>query len=423
MTMAPESHEDYQSILQRVRSRPLYLWGAAQTGIGVLHALSRLGIRPAGFIDRRKQSFPDGVGGVPVFTADEVLSTERQGPRPFIINTTTLYADQVAGSCVAAGLRPSEDFISYEVLCPCDFQVIVSSTCNLRCVSCPVGNRPQGMASGFMAAADYAKVLDKILSEVPLLSTIQLFNWGEPFLNPDLARIVEITNERGVLCSLSSNMNLHRGFEDVIAAKPAFLRISLSGNEGTYSVTHTGGKWDLFLKNIQTLHDLTARYNPGMVVEAAYHVYATTTQQDVERARSLCASLGIVFRPHLAALLPLDNVLDYMEGTPLTAEAMKTVGMLRIPIDEALARSRKERTQQCSFERTLNIESDLSVKQCGLWIRPGENRVVDNFLDIPFDRIAALRRAHPLCPFCKARGLHRFCSVYTGDASDLAAQK
>jgi MoaA/NifB/PqqE/SkfB family radical SAM enzyme len=272
-----------------------------------------------------------------------------------------------------------------------------------------------------MTAARYEQVLDKILAETPLITLIQLFNWGEPFLNPELARIVEITNAHGVLCSLSSNLNLRKGFEDVIAAKPAFLRVSLSGNEQTYGITHTGGKWEVFVENMQALHDLRSRYNPEMVVEAAYHVYATTTAQDIEKARSLCSSMDIVFRPHLAALLPLDNVLDYMEKKPLSPEATQTIGMLRVPIDMALERARKERAEQCSFERTLNIESDLSVKQCGLWIRPGENRVVPDFLETPFDRITELRRAHPLCSFCKARGLHRFCSVYTGDASDLAS--
>lgn len=406
-------------LLERIKSRPLYLWGAAQTGIGLLNALGRLEIRPIGFIDKRKNDQLNSVFNVPVFLPDEVLTRITPEHRPFIINTTTLHADHIAASCRQAGLLPEEDFISYECLCPFDYQVIVSGACNLRCISCPVGNREEHLNNGFMKAAEYEKVLDKILTESPLITMIQLFNWGEPFLNPELACIVEMTNARNVLCSLSSNMNLQRGFEDVIAAHPAFLRISMSGNRQSYAISHTGGKWDLLMKNMEELHKLRNRCHPELVVEVAYHVYATSSSEDLETVNKLCRSLGFVFRPHLAALLPLDNVKDHIEGTPLSDEARATIGMLRVPIDEALSLARAQRDQQCSFERTLSIESDLSVKHCGLWIRPSDNRVTENYLTMPIEKILSTRRSSRLCPLCKEDGLHRFCSVYTDNSSDL----
>ncbi len=406
--------------MANIRNRPLYLWGAAQTGIGIVHALSRLGITPAGFIDKRKETLKGSVYGLPVFLPSEILPTFAKDNRFFIVDTTTLHADQIANDCRAAGLTHTEDFISYEQICPYDFQVIVSSVCNLRCISCPVGNRQSGMHSGFMSAADYEKVLDKILAESPLISMIQLFNWGEPMLNADLAKIVEITNSRFVMCSLSSNMNRIQGLESVIAAKPAFFRVSMSGNEKTYPVSHTGGSWRKLLDNLKVLSGLRKSVNPDMVVEVAYHVYANTTRQDIDAAKKLCESMDFVFRPHLAALLPLDNVLDYKNKTTISPEANTTISMVRLSIDEALARADAQKDRACSFERTLSIESDRSVKQCGLWTRPEQNEVARDFLTMPLDKIMEKRREHGLCKLCKAHGLHRFCSIYTDDASNLA---
>jgi len=403
---------NFTDVLARLRARPLYPWGAAQTGIGVLQALRRLGISPVAFIDKRWESLRGGVSALPVVSLADAL-TRCGATRPLILNTSTLHTDAISLQCEEAGLSLADDFLSYEQLCPVDFQVIVSSVCNLRCISCPVGNRADHESGSFMNADNYTLVLDKILSEVPLVSIVQLFNWGEPFLNPQLARIVEVTNSRGVLCSISSNLNLRKDFSDVIAAKPAFVRVSMSGTPERYAVTHTGGQWELFLCNMESLAELRARLHPDMTVEVAYHVYATTTPADMDRARALCDRLGFVFRPHLAALLPLDNVLDHVDGKPLSAEAQQTLDMLKIPLDQALTLAREQRHMQCSFERTLNIESDLSVRQCGLWVRAHDNRVVNNFLTTPLSRIMELRRASRLCPLCKAQGLHRFCSVYT----------
>jgi MoaA/NifB/PqqE/SkfB family radical SAM enzyme len=408
----------YKTSLSSSMNRPVYLWGAAQTGIGMLKALERISIKPAGFIDKRKADLQDGVCGFPVFLLHEVIAAH-ENIKPFIINTTTMHMDRIFRECEAVGLLPEKDLVSYEQLCPVDYQVIVSSTCNLRCISCPVGNRPRGMHKGFMHADDYVKVLDKILYETPLITIMQLFNWGEPFLNPELAKIIEITNERGVLCSLSSNMNIVRNFEDVIAARPAFLRISMSGNRNSYGITHTDGKWDLLVNNLRTLHDLRTRYNPDMLIEVAYHVYATTTAEDIRNVHTFCDDLGFIFRPHLAALLPLDNVRDYMDKKVLSKEACATIDMLRIPIDEAIRLASEHKGNICCFDHSLTIESDLSVKQCGLWTYPEGNIVADNFLEISIEDIMSKRLSSSLCNLCKESGLHRFCSIYTDNSSDL----
>ena len=408
----------HKAILSSIMNRPVYLWGAAQTGIGMINALERISIKPAGFIDKRKEDIQEGVCGFPVYSLDEVMAAH-DDIKPFIINTTTIHMDRIFSECEAVGLLPEKDFISYEQLCPVDYQVIVSSTCNLRCISCPVGNRPSGMHKGFMRADDYVKVLDKILSETPLITIIQLFNWGEPFLNPELGKIIEITNERGVLCSMSSNMNIVKNFENVIAAKPAFLRISMSGNKNTYDITHTGGKWDLLVNNLRKLHDLRKRHNPGMLIEVAYHVYATTTAEDIRNVQAFCDELGFILRPHLAALLPLDNVRDYMNKKVLSREACATIDMLRLPIDEAISLAFEQKGNICCFDHSLTIESDLSVKQCGLWVYPEGNIVADNFLETSIENITSIRQSSSLCELCKEFGLHRFCSIYTDNSSDL----
>jgi MoaA/NifB/PqqE/SkfB family radical SAM enzyme len=398
--------------------RPIYLWGASQTGLGMMYALHRRDVEVTGFIDKRKDLQGGYIYGLPVYGPEEILHGPRRALFPFIINATFQHKNEISSQCEAAGLLPGVDFVYYEQLSPFDYQVVVSGICNLRCISCPLGNMPKKAPAGIMSASSYARVLDKILKENPYLGIIQLYNWGEPLLNPELAAIIRLTNERQVLCAVSSNLSLARDFEDVIQARPGCFRVSLSGWGETYAITHTRGNWDLVLSNMQRLSELRARYCPEMPVEVTYHLYKHN-HDDAQKIRLLCEKLGFVFRPHMAALLPLDNVASYLHGGQLSPQANNTIEMLMLPIDRALKAAAKECNLSCNFEHAINIDWDLTVKHCGLYYSRTDNIVAASYLETSLEEILAQRRKSRLCRTCREKGLHRFCRFYTGETPDL----
>ncbi len=402
---------DAGTLRRRIGGRPLYLWGAAQVGIGMLHSLERSGIEVRAFIDKRAALHGTELHGKPVMGPGEVLEGFL-GARPFIIHTTFQYQEAIAAQCQAAGLEEGRDFLSYAQINPLDYQVVVAGICNLKCISCPLGNMPLHRA-GLMSAQTYGQVLDKILAENPMLGVIQLYNWGEPLLNPDLAEIIRRTGERGVLCAVSSNLAIKKDFEEVIAAKPGIFRISLSGTGGSYGITHTGGDWERVQHNMRALARHRGQHHPQMPVEVTYHLYRDNGGEPRREVQALCEELGFVFRPHLAALLPLDNVAAYTLGRTLSEEAERTVQMLALPMEEALAEAASRRQLDCAMEHAINIEWDTSVKHCGLYYDARDNRVTDSYLETPLDEILRRREASTLCRRCKGPGLHRFCAVYT----------
>ena len=220
---------------------------------------------------------------------------------------------------------------------------------------------------------------------------------------------------------MKSKGNQEKEWERVISS-PAPNNLRGRTQEGAHikgsGNSAVGGDWDRVINNLQQLQQLRDRFNPGMVVEVAYHIYKTTFPNDVAKVRRMCTQLGFIFRPHRAALLPLDNVLDYERSIPLSSPAMATIELLHLPIDEALAAAQAQKRYQCRFERTLCIESDRSVKQCGLWTRPDDNTAADDFCTTSLDTIVRNRKESDLCRICKEKGLHRFCSIYTDTVSD-----
>lgn len=392
-----------------IRGRQLYVWGASIVGSGTCRALERCGLPPVAFIDSSSRFKGKTTLGYHVLSPGEVLDVPSQRDNAFIIIASGHYEAEISGLCQASGLLPGKDFMSARELSPLDPSVDVSGLCNLRCISCPRGNYEEQPPRGFMSAVTYKQVLEKLLLELPFMGNIQLYAWGEPLLNPEIAKIIRITVEHGLLCAISTNLNLRKDFDEVIRARPDWIKVSASGFGPSYETTHTGGDWELFLSNLKQLSKLKQQIHPEMYVEINYHLYRHNLGDEYQQMADLCKNLGFVFRPNWAYLYPLDKVMDYCEGRELGQEARQTLDMMLLGIDEGLMRARSQANLPCAEERCFPISWDLSVRSCGAYFWP---TVAENYLTEPMSSIIERRNKSGICAECKRHALHRFTSVY-----------
>src|SRR5260221_10222796 len=72
---------------------------------------------------------------------------------------------------------------------PQQIHLEASSFCQLRCPSCPTttGAIHPAVGSGFLKFDDFRKLLES----APALNSVEISNYGEVFLNPQLLRILE----------------------------------------------------------------------------------------------------------------------------------------------------------------------------------------------------------------------------------------
>ena len=392
-----------------VGGRTVFLWGASIVGFGVCRAVERNGIKPGGFIDSSKRLKGKSSLGYKVYLPDEILPDAAERKNKFIIITSGHYENEIENICIKAGLAKNMDFISARTICPLDPSIDISGICNLHCISCPRGNMHYQTPAGFMRIETYNKVLDKILKELPFVGNIQLYAWGEPLINPDVAQIIDATVKRHVLCAISTNLNIRTDLSAAIKAKPDWIKVSVSGYGKEYERTHTGGNWKLFFANIHKLKKLKEEFNPDMYVEVNYHLYKHNTGDQYKMIKELCEKLGFIFRPNPAYLYSLDNLLDYREGRPLSSEAVETLDMLLLAIDDGIARAEQQKLLPCAEERCFPINWNLNVRFCGAYFKPV---LVDNFLETPLSEIIEKRNASVFCDKCKSYALHRFTSVY-----------
>lgn len=392
-------------------NKKVFIWGAMIVGQGVCRSLERIGVPVESFLDRSPSLQGGSALGYTIGKPDDVFESVRAGKG--IIIAASGHCDlEIGDSCEQNGLRKGLDYILCRELNDIDPSVDIAGMCNLRCISCPRGNEKTQPTKGFMSAVTYRKVLDKLLREIPLLGSIQLYTWGEPLLNPELPEIVAMTREARVLTAISSNLNYAKNLEAVIAANPDWFKVSCSGWEETYERTHTGGKWNIFLTNLRHLVQFRNRIHPEMQITVNYHLYKHNLGEDYRRMEALCNKLSLIFRPSPAYLYPVDAVLDFIEGRELSPEARKTLPMLLMSLDEGIAKARERSHLPCPEERCFPINWDCGVRACGVFFRPF---IADNYLDTPLSEIIERKKRSELCVQCRKYSLHQFTGIYLAE--------
>ncbi|MDR2198933.1 MAG: hypothetical protein LBR53_05675 [Deltaproteobacteria bacterium] len=393
-------------------SRDIYLWGARRLGFSTLNSFTREGMTVKGFLDSSPDIQGKFIQGQPVFSPNDILS--KPTDQSFIIITAGLYVSEISNACNESGFIHKKDFIAAHELQRLDYLIDVSGSCNLKCISCPRGNMRNHPEAGFMRAETFEKVLSKIIKEDPLTGAVGLYIFGEPLLNTELPEIIKICNDNGILASVSSNLNIRKSFVETIKARPAWFRVSTSGFGASYEVTHTGGKWDLFLKNLHNLRDWREEYNPDMDVEVFYHLYKDRTD-DYKKMAELCGELNFTLRVCHAALMPLDNINSIITGEPLTKEARKTILLQTLKSDEAIEMAKKTKEFPCNFLRCLPITWNTKILKCSCWYDPGHILSNVDYLETPLEEIIKLRKDCDLCKMCKERAIHRYMLMYIDD--------
>lgn len=99
-----------------------------------------------------------------------------------------------------------------ELLKPQQFDIEISSKCNLECKLCPslLGSR-----SSFMSLETFIRITDRIKEESPESSVVPWLN-GEPFMNPDYDKMLLHLNKLKLKYDVTTNASIYR--EDVFYA-------------------------------------------------------------------------------------------------------------------------------------------------------------------------------------------------------------
>lgn len=93
--------------------------------------------------------------------------------------------------------------IDYRPYCrPAVLQIEPTNTCNLSCALCPVGKGALGRPPRHMSLDEFKKIVDETEHHAMLLV---LWDWGEPFMNPELTKMIQYATDRDIRTVVSTN--------------------------------------------------------------------------------------------------------------------------------------------------------------------------------------------------------------------------
>ncbi|MEE8574501.1 MAG: radical SAM protein, partial [Thermodesulfobacteriota bacterium] len=168
-----------------------------------------------------------------------------------------------------------------------------SARCNLTCAFCPV---TEGMdrETGNMDLALFKKVIDE--ADEYLLQII-LWDWGEPFLNPELFAMISYATERNIWTVTSTNGHTlaKPGVADkIIDSGLDTLIIAVDGiTQETYSKFRKGGDLSKVLNGIRKLvKRKRARGSSTPEINFRFIVMAHN-EHELPKVKEFASSLGI----------------------------------------------------------------------------------------------------------------------------------
>jgi MoaA/NifB/PqqE/SkfB family radical SAM enzyme len=298
----------------------------------------------------------------------------------------------VATYCEARGIR----YVTAHSFCPRYPTIDVCNACGLKCRACP-----REKAGERMPAALFARVLDKMIGELPWLYMVDLYCWGEPLLNPELPDIVRECNRRRVASGLSTSLSNVRHLSATLAAEPTVLKVATSGYGAEhYEWGHDGVSWGEFERNCRTLSQMRGE----TLVELYWHVDKRSAP-DWPAIKQMCRELGFQPKPVMSTVFA-DYAARALEGETLPPRTQELADQMLAPMAQLIAESQAERDRKCLLWTAYPyIDPAGRVMQCCNW---AGGEPLGNYLDMALEDIPALREAGDVCTRCRRLGLGRY---------------
>lgn len=112
---------------------------------------------------------------------------------------------------------------------PLEMAIEPANVCNLCCPLCPTGSGKLNRPPRLMSFDEYRGIIDQVKS---YCVDLYLYNYGEPFLNPELTKMIDYAVKAGIFVRISTNGEHFSSKElcsDVVKSGLQRLIVSLDG--------------------------------------------------------------------------------------------------------------------------------------------------------------------------------------------------
>jgi radical SAM protein with 4Fe4S-binding SPASM domain len=176
---------------------------------------------------------------------------------------------------------------------PFMLQIEPTSRCNLQCPLCPVGRDELGRPKRDMTLAEFKGIIDDVRRWAMILV---LWDWGEPFANPQLPEIIRCASDFDIRMVTSTNAHYLNNDDYVAAILSSGLSTLIvaidSIHDAEYRAYRIGGRLDRAIAGLKKVVKLKKQLESRTLINLRMVVMRHNEDQ-VDKLRGLARELGV----------------------------------------------------------------------------------------------------------------------------------
>ena len=293
-----------------------------------------------------------------------------------------------------------------------DFYIEISGKCNAKCPYCARQRFEQRYSGKNMSPGLFEQILNRLF-ELELLdrdhvSTIKLYNWGEPFLNPEINEILGILKKNKLYADVSSNFIFKPEIDKDLLPVINGAIFSLSGfSQDSYGKIH-GASLDKVLENFDDFYKKIRRFAPDTKISIAWHRYRFN-ESEFWQAYRYFDRPSIRFLPTVAYLNDLPEMLSFAQGRlSETRQRQAQSDLFLEHISQELAYyKQRSKHYRCFMRDQLVIDESGQLLLCCGMSAFDQEHVLGNILEMSREDVFRKKSLDLICPICISSGLPR----------------
>ncbi|MDD3413817.1 MAG: radical SAM protein [Lachnospiraceae bacterium] len=244
----------------------------------------------------------------------------------------------------------------------------VSGICNAKCAWCITGkdNRAGVQLPNikYLNLEQFKKIYNKLieLGAINKNTTLSLYNWGEPLLNPNFEEIVLFLNSKEQKFAISTNASVYKKLNDSqILQHLEKIYISMPGfSQDSYDKIH-GFNFEQIKRNIVNIVKNYRNCGFSGKVYISYHIYQFSMEEYLE-AKKFAESNDIELNPYFAYFNGISMAIDYMENK-MEYEILKQAGkqLILSYVDDYLKKRPSKYICPQLYQIVIDTEGNLNL--------------------------------------------------------------
>ena len=175
---------------------------------------------------------------------------------------------------------------------PTSLSIDPVNVCNLKCPLCPTWQSKEKSEKSTMSFELFKKVINELGR---YLYHIDLYNWGEPFLNKEIIKMISYASDRRIEVEISSNLNIldNNSISDIVNSGLDTLVVSIAGaSQKSYGDYNVGGDFKRVIttvKLIREARDKSDQKKPKLIWR---FLVTRFNEKEISKAEQIHRSIG-----------------------------------------------------------------------------------------------------------------------------------